>query len=162
MIHFGLFFWRVYGISIYSFFIYKILVISTCLLKRLPFFHWITLAPLSKMNSLYICGFIYAWIFYIFHWSIWVFFFVCLFVFANITLSYVGFPGSGMDTNNNSAIMNQPAMQEIQGWPLLSTGWEDPLEKEMATHSSILAWETICAEQTDGLQSVRSQESDMS
>ena len=43
------------------------------------------------------------------------FFFVCLFVFANITLSYVGFPGSGMDTNNNSAIMNQPAMQEIQG-----------------------------------------------
>ena len=30
-----------------------------------------------------------------------------------------------------------PAMQETQ---LRSLGWEDPLEKEMATHSSILAW----------------------
>ena len=32
---------------------------------------------------------------------------------------------------------NLPAMQETQVWFL---GWEDPLEKEMATHSSILAW----------------------
>ena len=31
-----------------------------------------------------------------------------------------------------------PAMQEAQ---VQSLGWEDPLEKEMATHSSILAWE---------------------
>ena len=31
-----------------------------------------------------------------------------------------------------------PAMQETQ---ILSLGWEDPLKKEMATHSSILAWE---------------------
>ena len=37
------------------------------------------------------------------------------FFFANITPSYVGFPGSGVDTNNNSVIMNQPAMQEMQG-----------------------------------------------
>jgi len=34
-------------------------------------------------------------------------------------------------------IKNSPAMWEI--W-LLSLGWEDPLAKEMATHSSILAW----------------------
>ena len=33
---------------------------------------------------------------------------------------------------------NPPAIQETQ---VQSLGWEDPLEKEMATHSSILAWE---------------------
>ena len=31
--------------------------------------------------------------------------------------------------------------QEIQEMQVLSLGWEDPLEKEMVTHSSILAWE---------------------
>ena len=35
-------------------------------------------------------------------------------------------------------VKNSPAMQETQ---VQSLGWEDPLEKEMATHSSILAWE---------------------
>ena len=35
-------------------------------------------------------------------------------------------------------VKNLPTMQEIQ---LQSLGWEDPLEKELATHSSILAWE---------------------
>ena len=35
-------------------------------------------------------------------------------------------------------VKNQPAVQEIQ---VQSLAWEDPLEKEMATHSSILAWE---------------------
>ena len=34
-------------------------------------------------------------------------------------------------------VKNLPAVQEIQ---VRSLGWEDPLEKEMATHSSILAW----------------------
>ena len=34
-------------------------------------------------------------------------------------------------------IENLPAMQETQ---VLSQGWEDPLEKEMTTYSSILAW----------------------
>ena len=38
----------------------------------------------------------------------------------------------------SSVVKNPTAMQET--W-LLSLGWEDPLEKEMATHSSILAWE---------------------
>ena len=40
-------------------------------------------------------------------------------------------------------------------------GWEDPLEKEMATHSSILAWEIPWTEETGGLQSMGSQELDM-
>ena len=38
------------------------------------------------------------------------------------------------------AVKNQPAMQETG---VRSLGWEDPLEKEMATHSSILAWEIL-------------------
>ena len=38
-----------------------------------------------------------------------------------------------------------------------SLGWEDPLEKEMATHSSILAWEVPQTEELGGLQSMGSQ-----
>ena len=38
-----------------------------------------------------------------------------------------------------------------------SLGWEDPLEKEMATHSSTLAWEISRTEEPGGLQSVGSQ-----
>ena len=39
-------------------------------------------------------------------------------------------------------------------------GWEDPLEKEMATHSSVLAWRTLWAEEPGGLQSLGLQEWD--
>ena len=39
-------------------------------------------------------------------------------------------------------------------------GQEDPLEKEMATHSSNFAWEIRWAEEAGGLQPMRSQESD--
>ena len=42
-----------------------------------------------------------------------------------------------------------------------SLGLEDPLEKEIATHSNILAWETPWTEEPFGLQSMWSQESDM-
>ena len=45
-------------------------------------------------------------------------------------------------------------MQEIQVWSL---GKEDHLEKEMATHSSILVWEILWTEETGGLQSMGSQ-----
>ena len=41
-----------------------------------------------------------------------------------------------------------------------SLGWEDPLEKEMATHSSILVWEIPWTEEPGGLQSMGSQELD--
>ena len=47
-----------------------------------------------------------------------------------------------------------PAMQET--W-VRFLGWEDPLEKEMATHSSILAWRTPWTEEPGGLQSTGSQ-----
>ena len=45
-------------------------------------------------------------------------------------------------------------MQEIQVWSL---GQEDPLEKEMETHSGILAWRLPWTEEPGGLQSVGSQ-----
>ena len=47
-----------------------------------------------------------------------------------------------------------PAMWETWVWSL---GWEDPLEKEMATHSSILAWRIPWTEEPGGLQSTGSQ-----
>ena len=50
-----------------------------------------------------------------------------------------------------------PAMWET--W-VRSLGWEDPLEKEMATHSSILAWRIPWMEETGGLQSMGLKESD--
>ena len=48
-------------------------------------------------------------------------------------------------------IKHLPAMQETQAQSL---GWEDPLEKEMASHSSILAWKIPWMEELDGLQSL--------
>ena len=51
-------------------------------------------------------------------------------------------------------VKNLPAMQENQ---VQSLGQEDPLEKEMATHSIILAWEIPWTEEPGGLQSTGSQ-----
>ena len=42
-----------------------------------------------------------------------------------------------------------------------SLGWEDPLEEEMAPHSSILAWKIIWTEEPDGLQSMCCKELDV-
>jgi len=55
-------------------------------------------------------------------------------------------------------VKNLPAMREMQ---VQSLGWGDPLEKGMATHSSILAWRTPWTEEPDGLQSMDCKESDM-
>ena len=51
-------------------------------------------------------------------------------------------------------VKNLPAMQETQ---VQSLGWEDPLEKGKATHSSNLAWEIPRTEETGGLQFLGSQ-----
>ena len=51
-------------------------------------------------------------------------------------------------------VKNLPA---IQGTQVQSLGQEDPLEKGMATHSSILAWEIAWTEEPGGLQSMGSQ-----
>ena len=48
-------------------------------------------------------------------------------------------------------------MQEARETQVWSLGWEDPLEEEMETHSSILAWEIPWTEGPGGLQSMGSQ-----
>ena len=48
-------------------------------------------------------------------------------------------------------------MQETQEMWVPTLGWEDPLEEEMATHSSILAWKILQTEDIGGLQSIGSQ-----
>ena len=62
---------------------------------------------------------------------------------------FESFPGG-------SVVKNPPAMQET--W-VASLGWKDPLEKEMATHSSILAWDIPWTEKPCRLQSMGFQES---
>ena len=49
-------------------------------------------------------------------------------------------------------VKNLPVMQETQESSIQSLGQEDPLEKKMATHSSILAWEIPWTEEPDGPQ----------
>ena len=48
-------------------------------------------------------------------------------------------------------VKNPPAMQETQEVLVQSLGWENPLQEEMTTHSSILAWEISRTEQPGGL-----------
>ena len=54
----------------------------------------------------------------------------------------MGFP-------DGTVVKNPPTVQ------VLSLGWEDPLEEEMATHSSILAWKIPWTEEPRGPQSIR-------
>ena len=56
-----------------------------------------------------------------------------------------------------SGVKNLPAMQKPQETQVWSLSQEDPLEEDMATHSSILAWRTPWTEEPGGLQSMRSQ-----
>ena len=66
-----------------------------------------------------------------------------------VYMIYMGFPHSSV----GKEVKNLPAMQKT--W-VQSLGQEDPLEKEMATHSSILAWRIPWTEEPG-----RSQELDM-
>ena len=54
-------------------------------------------------------------------------------------------------------VKNPPAMQGPQEMKFQSLGWEDPLEEDMATHSSILAWRIPRTEEPGGLHSMGSQ-----
>ena len=56
-----------------------------------------------------------------------------------------------MDFPGATVVRNLPAVQEMR---LRSLGQEDPLEEEMATDSSILAWKIPWTEEPSGLQSV--------
>ena len=59
----------------------------------------------------------------------------------------MGFPG-------DTVVKNPPTMQETQEMQVLSLGWEDALEWEMATHSGILAWKNSMGEKPGRLQSM--------
>ena len=47
-----------------------------------------------------------------------------------------------MGLSDGSMLKNLPTMQETQKLQVGSLSWEDPLQEEMATHSSILAWKS--------------------
>ena len=51
-------------------------------------------------------------------------------------------------------VNNLSAMQKTQEMHVQSLAWEDPLEKDMATHPSILAWKMPWTEEPGGLQSM--------
>ena len=67
--------------------------------------------------------------------------------FHFIKFYFRGFPAG-------SVVENLTAMQETLETQIWSLGWEDSLEKEMATHSCILAWEIPWTEEPGGLQSM--------
>ena len=73
-------------------------------------------------------------------WTMW---------FMHHSWMYLGFQAAQWVKN--------PAMQETQETQVLSQGWEDPLEEEMATHSSILAWRIPQTKENGGLQPIGSQ-----
>ena len=58
-------------------------------------------------------------------------------------------------------VKNLPAMQEMQEPQVQTLGREDPLDKEMPTHSSILAWEISWTEEAGRLQSTGHKKLDM-
>ena len=59
-----------------------------------------------------------------------------------------------MGFSGGSVVKSLPAMQETEEMWVQSLGWEDPLEEEMATHSSILAWRIPWTEEPGGLESI--------
>ena len=63
----------------------------------------------------------------------------------------LGLPESHMGFPDAQMVKNLPAIQETQ---VLSLGWEDPLEKEMAVHSSISAWKIPWMEKPGRLHGV--------
>ena len=73
-----------------------------------------------------------------------------VFIFQGCSCTLLLFPGG-------SSVKNLPAMQELQEMWVWSLDWENPLEEDMATHSSILAWEIPQTEESGGLQSIGSQ-----
>ena len=64
-----------------------------------------------------------------------------------ICTASLGFP-------DGSAVKNPPALQEPQEMQVQSLGHKDPLEEDMTTHSSVLAWRIPLTEEPGGLQSI--------
>ena len=77
---------------------------------------------------------------------------ICIYIY--IHLIYVFYTYVFWDFSSGSVAKNLLAKQEM--W-VRFLSWEDPLEKETATHSGILAWEIPWTEEPGGLQSMGSQ-----
>ena len=71
---------------------------------------------------------------------------VCTEHLKNYIVSFLNFPGVSLVAQ---MVKRLPAMRETRVQSLV---WEDPLEKEMETHSSTLAWKIPWTEEPDGLQ----------
>ena len=85
-----------------------------------------------------------------YHWC-------CIFIRASsffFVLSHVYLCHSILWIAGGSVIKNLPTVQEVQERWVLSLGWEDSLEEEMATHSSILAGKIPWTEENVRLQSM--------
>ena len=76
------------------------------------------------------------------------------YTYINIHNTYNGLP-------RGSVVKNPPVTQETQEIWIWSLSWEDSLEEEMATHSSILAWKTPWTEELDGYSPWGHRQSDM-
>ena len=76
-------------------------------------------------------------------------------MFLDFGIKVLGFPGGSVVKKKKKICLSMYEM----GLQFLS--WEDPLEKEMATHSSILAWEIPWTEEPGGPRSMGSQKSQM-
>ena len=70
-------------------------------------------------------------------------------IFEETCFLSAGFP--------DGSVVKSPSAKADDLGSILS--WEDPLEKELATHSSIMSWEIPWTEEPDGLQSMGSQKS---
>ena len=70
-----------------------------------------------------------------------------MYCFGETFMEKMGFPGG-------SAVKNLAAMKELQEMRVRSLGWEDPLEEDLATPSSVLAWRIPWTEEPGGLQSI--------
>ena len=78
---------------------------------------------------------------------------VCIFKCLPYTSTWICYRVLKLTKSNTGLpqrVKNLPAMQDIQIWSL---GWEDPLEKDMATHFNILVWKIPWREKPGGLQS---------
>ena len=94
-------------------------------------------------------------LFFFFSFKLFTYFWLC-WVFVSVRASLVAINGgySLVASLVAQMVKRLPAMQEPR---VQFLGWEDPLEKEMAIHSSTLAWKIAWTEEPDRLQSMGSQ-----
>ena len=74
------------------------------------------------------------------------------YIFGDVLNEYFKHLEQGLGFSSGPAVKNSLAMQEPQETRVQSLGWEDALEKEMATHSSALDWKIPGTEEHGGLQ----------